>query len=219
MKALLWSELRRLLPPVSARRAVGLGGLVALMLLAAALPTNLLDDLTLRLQEPSLAASWGAHFIHLNYQHLLMNVAGFTVIWLLTVAFVPLRWVLALTLMLPPVVSYLLVMTSSGNAIESYRGFSGILYGYWLCGIIWSWSRQAWIAAGCLAVLIGKIVLEQRPDFDLHYLEDTIGGLVAVDAHLWGAVAGGLLAGVFMVIDKIYVLAFSSERLEKGANS
>lgn len=212
MRDWLWLEVKRLLPPVPAKRVWGLAGLILPMLALSLLPSSVLDLLTLNVTEPRLGAFWGAHFIHLTMQHLLMNVAGFTVIWLLTVAFVPLRWVFGLTLLLPPMVSALLIYSSDNDAIASYRGFSGILYGYWICGIVWSWSQQRLVALGCLVVMIGKIAVEQRPDFDLGYLQNSIGGLVAVDAHLWGAVAGAMLTAAFVAIDKIREQKVSSEQ-------
>jgi hypothetical protein len=56
--------------------------------------------------------------------------------------------------------------------------------------------------------LVGKIILEQMPDFDNTYLLSSIGGLVAVDSHLWGAIGGTIVTVFFVLGAKLGIKGF-----------
>ncbi|BCD99121.1 rhombosortase [Marinagarivorans cellulosilyticus] len=178
------------------------------LLVLGALPEVVIEALELH---PLHAASYRwftAHYVHLGPIHALMNVAGCVVLWLLVVAFLPGRILIVLLLVLPIVVSAALVFTASDAM--SYRGFSGALYGFYAAGVIWYWWENRLFAALLGAFLMGKIVLEQMPHFDNTYLLDSIGGLVAVDAHLWGAIGGIVVVVLFLFGAKFNISGFLS---------
>ncbi|WP_053979538.1 rhombosortase [Marinagarivorans algicola] len=170
---------------------------VSVLLLLGFLPEQQLQHLELHTYEHFSYRWLSAHFIHLGLQHAVMNVAGAIVVWLLCVSIVPTGLLLVMLLLLPVGVSLGLVMTDSGM---SYRGFSGAIEGFLVVGIIWHWwlSRRFSLLLG--ALVAGKLIIEQMPSFDNTYLLDSIGGLVAVDAHLYGVGGGLFLALVYLVL-------------------
>ncbi len=78
--------------------------------------------------------------------------------------------------------------------IDVYRGYSGAVYGLALTGLILNWSVNPWIASAVIAGLCGKLFYERLPSYDVNFLVDKIGVPVAVDAHLWGGIAGVALS-------------------------
>ncbi|HEY7774601.1 MAG TPA: rhombosortase [Marinagarivorans sp.] len=175
-----------------------------LVLALGFLPETAVNYLELRTSS-GLSYRWfSAHYVHLGGLHAAMNVAGICVLWLLVVAYLPLRLLAILLLVLPFSISAGLFVSVAESS--SYRGFSGALYGFFAAGIIWHW----WLSRGfCIllgAFLLGKIVMEQLPGFDNTYLLSSIGGLVAVDSHLFGAISGSIVASVYLICAKLGLL-------------
>ena len=50
-----------------------------------------------------------------------------------------------------------------------------------------------------LAVVAGRLVWEQLPGYDVDYLRAWINGRVYVNAHLYGALSGALLATILLL--------------------
>ncbi len=170
---------------------------MGILLLLSFLSEQQLEYLELHTHK-SFSYQWlSAHFIHLGMQHTLINVAGATVVWFLCVSIVPARLLLAMLLLLPLGISAGLVMT---NTAMSYRGFSGAIEGFLVVGIIWQWWLSRSFALLLAFLVAGKLIVEQMPNFDDTYLLDSIGGLVAVDAHLYGVGGGLFLALVYLVL-------------------
>ena len=101
-------------------------------------------------------------------------------------------------MVLPFVISAGLSLTPQEFA--SYRGFSGAIYGFFAAGIIWHWWQQRFMTLVLALFLVGKLVMEQMPHFDNGYLLSSIGGLVAVDAHLYGAITGSFLVCAYILL-------------------
>jgi membrane associated rhomboid family serine protease len=76
--------------------------------------------------------------------------------------------------------------------VEYYLGFSGVLHGI-LAYALTSTINRPWHALGLLGVAI-KLAYEQLSHFNPLYLQSSIGDAVVVDAHLYGALSGALLA-------------------------
>lgn len=162
------------------------------------LPEQILQLGELRTYENASHAWFSAHFIHLNFQHTVMNVAGALVIWLLCASLVPAALLLVLMIILPVSISLGLIFLSDSPL--HYRGFSGMLEGFFIVGVIWQWwlSRTFSVILACF--IVGKIITEQLPNFDDTYLMNSIGGLVAVDAHLYGFICGIACAFIYLVL-------------------
>lgn len=134
-----------------------------------------------------------AHFVHLGWGHLLMNLAALALIWGL--AWRTLRvsaWVVISIISMTSVSAGLLVFNP---ALEWYVGLSGMLHGLFLAGIIANLTTPAHrLEIVLLLALCGKVVWEQLYGPLPGSAAFAGGAVVVVDAHLYG-LAGGL-AGV-----------------------
>lgn len=171
---------------------------VALLLIFGVLPESALQILQLPFDGEFSWRWYSAHFIHLNFKHALMNAGGTLLIWLLVCAFLPSRLLLVLLLVLPFFISF--GLNSAVQEFASYRGFSGAIYGFFAAGIVWYWWQQRLMTVVLALFLVGKLWMEQMPHFDNSYLLNAIGGFVAVDAHLYGALAGLLVTLVYILL-------------------
>ena len=128
--------------------------------------------------------------IHLNAQHLALNVTGLLTIYLLfSSAFRSLWWLVAIGIS----------ALASAYGVFYYSpetdwlvGLSGALHGLFVYAVLRSRASLAWIAA-----LVIKLAIEQPPHWlpansISDFTERLINNNIIVDAHLWGA-AGGLL--------------------------
>lgn len=137
------------------------------------------------------------HLVHLGPYHAALNLIGLVALLLLCPAPQPahewFRRVLLLSLATSAAL-YLFVPT-----IANYVGFSGVLHGLFLLGLLPMALRRDWIAIACLAYLIFKLVWEQLMGAPLSD-EQAIGGRVVTQAHLFGTLAAliyGYAFGVF----------------------
>jgi len=139
-------------------------------------------------QQPLLALSHA--FIHLNAQHLMLNIGALVGIYLLFPAgFKSLSWLIALAA--SAVVSAYGVFYYSPDT-GWLVGLSGALHGLFVYAVLRSGASIAWLVA-----IIIKLIVEQMPELMptnnlTQMTEQFINSPVIVDAHLWGAV-GGLL--------------------------
>ena len=139
-------------------------------------------------QQPILALSHA--FVHLNAQHLILNISGLVFIYLIfPSAFKSLLWIIALTA--SAVASAYGIFYYSPET-EWLVGLSGALHGLFVYAALRSRASIAWLVA-----IIIKLVIEQMPSLMptnnlTQMTEQFISNPVIVDAHLWGA-AGGLL--------------------------
>lgn len=135
-----------------------------------------------------------AHFVHLGVYHTALNVSALGVFVLLCPQAVALRFWLRRLLLLSLAIS--LGLYFFVPALQHYVGFSGVLHGLFVLGLL----PQAWrgdrIAALALLYLSGKLLYESlagAPLSDAH----AIGGAVITEAHRYGALAALLYAAVF----------------------
>ncbi len=195
----LWGFVKALVPQQHWLKHAGFVAFLVILLVLGFFPQKWLQSLEFHY---SAAISWRwytAHFVHLTPSHAVMNVAGSAALWLLVVAYAPARLLLLGLLVLPWIVSLGLYSSEVSEGMVSYRGFSGILYGFYFMGAFFSFWKERLTAIVLLVFLVVKISVEQQPAFDKSYLMDDIGGWVAVDAHLFG-----LIGGIAMVL--IYCL-------------
>lgn len=137
------------------------------------------------------------HFVHLNWSHFGLNMAGLFMLWLFFRHYQrQIDWLLAILL--------IALLCSAGlyadGQLASYVGFSGVLHGLFVLGALY--ERRRYLLSGwvLLGLLLGKLVWEQWQGA-LPGSEALSGGRVAVNAHLYGALAGlfyYLLAGMLI---------------------
>lgn len=80
--------------------------------------------------------------------------------------------------------------------LHGYVGLSGVMHGLFLLGLAPQALKKDIVALGCILYLLGKLGYELyagAPVSDEH----AIGGKVALDSHLWGAVSGLIYGIVF----------------------
>lgn len=126
------------------------------------------------------------HYVHLNLAHLFLNVAALTLYVLLGARRTDTRkWLLRLLVLSTTVgLAMLLWLPADGR----YAGFSGIAHGLFVLGL-WPLARGGdRIAALALLVLVTKLVWEISAGA-APATAGLIGGRVAVEAHVAGAVS------------------------------
>jgi rhomboid family GlyGly-CTERM serine protease len=143
-----------------------------------------------------LAGEWWrlltGNIVHLGWNHLLLNLAGLALIWVLFPAtLTPTRAAVLFTFSSLAVTVGLLEFTPS---LHWYVGLSGALHGILVGAAVMSLRRDLRMEQWLLAGVGVKILWEQwhGPSADT---EKLVGGAVVVDAHLYGAL-GGLLIGL-----------------------
>lgn len=171
------------------------------VLALAVMVGGLLPMLSLRYERDAILAGevWRlvtGHLVHLNWSHFALNVGGLVLIWLLFGArLTQAQWLIVLLACALGVSAGLFALHPELNW---YVGLSGVLHGLFVAGALgglYSGYRAEWLLLGLLAL---KLAWEQLSG-PLPGTEELAGGMVIVDAHLYGALTGlatGLLLRV-----------------------
>ena len=132
------------------------------------------------------------HFVHLGWSHLLLNLAGLSlVMWLVGYAFDVLHWALITALSIAAIDAGLWLLDVQ---LDWYVGLSGLLHGLLAAGLFVGLARRDREALILAVFVLAKLGWEQLVG-PLPGSESTSGGAVIVNAHLYGA-AGGALGAV-----------------------
>ncbi|MFK7861831.1 MAG: rhombosortase [Granulosicoccus sp.] len=135
------------------------------------------------------------NFVHLGPSHLWMNLAGLVlVVMLVWQHFNTLQW---LTLIIVCSWGVGIGLWFFNPEVEGYVGFSGTLHGLIIAGTLADLRRFPRSAAFLLVVVVGKLLWEQFAGA-LPGSESVAGGQVLVDAHLYGAIGGAVLAPLLL---------------------
>ena len=139
------------------------------------------------------------NFVHLGSTHLWMNLAGLALVAALVWPhFSALQW------------SILIVLCSVGVGlglwffnpeVEGYVGFSGTLHGLIIAGALADLRVYPRTASVLLLCVVAKLVWEQFAGA-LPGSESVAGGKVLVDAHLYGAIVGALIAPPILLLQR-----------------
>lgn len=168
----------------------------ALALVAAGLELAGLTE-ALRYERVAIAGGelWrlaSGHAVHLGWMHLLLNLAGLALVWMLVgPVFTVWQWVLVSALCIAG--------TDAGfwwlsPELDWYVGLSGILHGLLVAGALASVTARGPRRAESLVLLAlvgAKLGWEQWVG-PVPGSASVAGGPVVVDAHLYGAVAGAV---------------------------
>ena len=134
------------------------------------------------------------HFVHLGLPHLLLNLAGLALVWLLVGRrYGTKQWLY--------VAAISIVATGAGfwwldTDLRWYVGLSGMLHGLLLAGAIQGIRWVRWESVAICVLVVAKLAFEQFVG-PLPGSEMAAGGPVVVSAHLYGAVGGVLSAAVY----------------------
>lgn len=140
------------------------------------------------------------HFVHLGWSHLALNLAGLLLVWLLFERQLSLGQWSFVTLL------SILVMDAGffylDRGLGWYVGLSGLLHGLFAAGAVaetWRTGGQGYLL---LAFLVGKLLWEQLVG-PLPLTEQSAGGPVIVNAHLYGALGGAAAAILILLRDRV----------------
>lgn len=176
-----------------ARRRAALTVLMMVPVVLGPWTPEVLDQLGLSLATVQAGEYWRmftAHWAHVSWAHVGLNVLALFLLQLLFggqigsgIASVAIIW--------------LSLAVSGGLLLEGesglYVGLSGVLHGLYVLGACLAWQHDRWLAGSVSLLLIGKVGLEQWRG-PATGMADLIGAPVAIDAHLYGLVAGCALA-------------------------
>jgi hypothetical protein len=132
------------------------------------------------------------HFVHFTWQHVGFNVAG---LLLLSIAFAPEQHPLydAGFWLIGGITLSIFLYLSAAN-IPIYRGLSGVLYGYATYVALVGWRSTPVISSLAILFIIGRVISHLLwPPTDT---VATLGGDIAVSAHIGGMVFGSLWAAL-----------------------
>ena len=153
----------------------------------------------LRYERGAIAAGeyWrllSGHIAHLGQQHLLMNLAGLLLVWLLVGRLYSSRdWMLVVLVCVLTIDAGLWLFDP---AVRWYVGLSGMLHGLLLAGAIRGLRALPGESVVIGAAVALKLAYEQVAG-PLPGSEAVAGGAVVINAHLYGAIGGALAGLVF----------------------
>lgn len=133
---------------------------------------------------------FSGHFVHNGWTHLLLNLAG---IWILYLLFPRLFSPFALSITIP-----LLAFGASiglflfSPDVSWYVGLSGVIHGLIIMGALLCFSSNTKLSIVLLVGVTAKLFLEQVfPDTLM--MNHIVNGRIIFDAHLYGAITGAII--------------------------
>ncbi|MCC5824557.1 rhombosortase [Alkalimonas sp.] len=140
-----------------------------------------------------------ANLLHTNHWHLLLNLAGLSVLWLLHQRHFNTNRYLLWLLLAGSLTNLLLLLTMP--QLDRMVGLSGALHAMVLLGALADIRHKDSTGWLLLALVLAKVAYEQIRGPD-NGLAELIAAQVAVDAHLAGAIAGAMLFPLWWYLHK-----------------
>jgi rhomboid family GlyGly-CTERM serine protease len=128
------------------------------------------------------------HLSHLNWSHFALNMAGLSMVAFFFSAYKSTAYWASAVLFIALVCSAGMLID---HQLDRYVGLSAVLHGLFIIGGRWEMKRYTLSGAVLLAIIIGKLFWEQMYGA-LPGSEAVTGGRIAINSHLYGAIAGGL---------------------------
>jgi rhomboid family GlyGly-CTERM serine protease len=127
------------------------------------------------------------NLVHLGWEHLLLNLTGLLLIWLLFGRLLSTgQWLIVTVISCLAVGLGLLVFDPE---LDWYVGLSGMLHGLFVTGLVINLRQGYRLEWLLLLALVTKLVWEQFHGA-MPGSAEIAGGAVIVEAHLYGAVSG-----------------------------
>jgi len=178
---------------------------ILLISLLNLLDPSTINQLALRHSDVQQGEWWRiitGQFVHLGGNHTILNITGYFIIcFAFRKEMSPVREVITLVL----------AATGTGLGVywynpelSSYVGMSGAIYGLIVSNVITSFRKTPFLSALFILFLISKFTWEQSGGTADSGIENFIGGRVAIDSHLFGALTG-LITGVgWLIWSRLY---------------
>ena len=182
-------------------------GLATLMLFFSALQNAIFPALVLERNEVFSGEYWRlltGNFVHFGWAHTLMNVTAFLLCSIALLDKLSIAKYCALLIWCCLIVGGGIFHLNLEYG--TYAGLSGAIHGLIVAGLLLSKQHSLWIRVIALGLLVAKLMQEQSPNYTATDLQTLVPVPVAVDAHLYGAIAGL----VFVLID--YVITYFSRK-------
>jgi len=140
------------------------------------------------------------HLVHLGWSHLALNVASLALIWAIFGSHIPWRrWII---LLLVGAVSISVLLFTFNTHLRGYVGLSGVLHTLFIAGCLADLKHKRRDTRILLAVIAIKLAYEQTWG-PMPGSESISGGNVVVAAHLYGAICGLVIMGIFKLKDQL----------------
>jgi rhomboid family GlyGly-CTERM serine protease len=140
-----------------------------------------------------------AHFTHLSWPHLWLNVAGLFLIFLFFASCIqPRYWIMSFII---SSFSISILIYFLNPEIQWYVGLSGVLHTLFILGGIADIRMRKWEGISFTIIILAKVIYEQIIG-PLPGSEETAGGPVLVDAHFYGTMIGLGLAMIWLISSK-----------------
>jgi rhomboid family GlyGly-CTERM serine protease len=178
--------------------------LSAIMLCLTALENPLFPLLSLEPTKVSAGEFWRlltANLVHFGWVHTLMNAAALLLCALAFFTDYPLKKF-----------SLLLLWCCAGVGIgiylfnpeySPYAGLSGAIHGLIVAGLLLTRAYPIWIRVLALGLVMAKLVQENSADYEATDLQALLPVAVAVESHLYGAVAGLVFASSVWLLQRL----------------
>jgi len=128
-----------------------------------------------------------SHLTHTSFNHLILNIFGLMIVFLLFgVLFSTRFWVLSILVCMSGVS---IGLFANNPYLEWYVGFSGVLHGLIVFGAIGAIKNKDHIGFFVLIAVFSKLIFEQLYGPSLNTMQ-FINSPVIVDAHLYGTITG-----------------------------
>jgi len=140
------------------------------------------------------------NLVHLGWSHLWLNLAGLVMVWWFfdtEFSVAEWLWVLLVSGLFVTLGLFLL-----DPHLIWYVGLSGLLHGLFIAGGIRLLGRDTRFAILLLLLFGAKLAWEQLVG-SLPGTSDMAGGPVVVNAHLYGAIGGGVAVLILLARDRI----------------
>ena len=153
-----------------------------------------------------------AHFIHINWQHFLMNMLGAGLCLAVFRDDVPpLHWVYSAVLLSLFSSIGLYFIYDDG---QTYVGFSDVLHGWIAIGVFSMLPKETKLAAAMLTFCLFKVFYENF--FDSPSSDMLEGSRVATESHLLGCIGGGVFSLSFNTELRHFLLALLTKQKKTG---
>lgn len=139
------------------------------------------------------------HFTHINWSHLYLNLAALLLIWLLGLGRLGIMRQLIAIFLCCMTIS--LAMLAFNSEIAWYRGFSGVLHGLFALVAAQYLRDHRYFSILLFLSLALKITLEHILE-RIPWHQGHSDFWVIADAHLYGSIAGLVIAIAFAVVPK-----------------